>query len=98
VNVTSALFIFAVGAAVLGFWTVARFPSLGPQTFITALLATGVVFVLQSQLPAVVTPVVSSEGVAAALLLVVLPALTLLFWTSGCLLRSLIAMIAPYKH
>jgi hypothetical protein len=96
VSSTSVLFIFAIAAAVLAFWAVARFPSLGPQSFITALLATGVVFVLQSQLPTIVTPVASSEGVAVALLLVVLPALTLLFWTSGCLLRSLIAMIAPH--
>jgi hypothetical protein len=27
---------------------------------------------------------------------VVLPSLTLLFWTSGCLVRSIVAMIAPH--
>jgi hypothetical protein len=96
VNVTSVLLIFAIGAALMAFWAVARFPSLGPQAFITALLVTVVAFALQSQLPAAVTAVATSSGIVAALLFVVLPALTLLFWTSGCLVRSLIAMIAPH--
>ena len=88
---------FATGAALLAFWAVARFPSVGPQTFRTALLATAAAFVLMSPLPGIVASVAASSGAAAALLLVVLPSLTLLFWTTGCLVRSLVALAAPYK-
>ena len=95
---TSAVLVFAIGAAFLGFWTVARFPSFGPQTFRTALPATVAVFMLQSPLPSLVRAVVDTAGVAPALLFVVLPALTLLFWTSGCLVRSLVAMFAPHQR
>jgi hypothetical protein len=94
----SVLFIFAIGAALLAFWAVARFPSVGPQSFRTALFAMVAALALQSQLPAVVVPVVASYGVAVALLFVILPALSLLFWTSGCLVRSLVAWMAPYRH
>jgi hypothetical protein len=45
-----------------------------------------------------VSPVISAYGVAAALLLVILPSLTLLFWASGCLVRSLVMLAAPYRR
>jgi len=92
------LFGFAIGAALMAFWTVARFPSLGPQTFRSALLATVAVFMLQTPVAGIVGNVAASHGVPAALLLVVLPSLTLLFWTSGCLVRSIVAMIAPHRR
>ena len=95
---TSVLGVFAVGAALLGFWTVARFPSVGPQTVPSGLIAAAAVFVLQAPLLSLVGSVAFSLGVAAALLFVVLPSLTLLFWASGCLVRSLVALIAPYRH
>jgi len=98
VNSTSVVLLFAVGAALLAFWTVARFPSVGPQTFRSALLATVAVFMLQTPVAGIVGNVAASRGVPAALLLVVLPALTLLFWTSGCLVRSIVAMIAPHRR
>ena len=97
-NSTSVVLLFASGAALLGFWTVARFPSIGPQTFRSALLATVGVFVLQSPLAGLVGNVAASRGVAAALMFVVLPSLTLLFWTSGCLVRSIVGMIAPHRR
>jgi hypothetical protein len=97
VNAALVLFMFAVGAALVGFWTVARFPSVGPQTFLSALVVVVAAFVLQSPLLTLVGPVIRSLGVAAALLFVVLPSLTLLFWTLGCLVRSLVALIAPYR-
>jgi hypothetical protein len=52
---------------------------------------------LESQLPTVAARTVPAGGVAGALVLVVLPGLTLLFWASGCLVRSVIALIAPHR-
>jgi hypothetical protein len=98
VNSTSAVVVFAIAAALLAFWTVTRFPSIGPQTFRSALLATLAVFMLQSPFARIVASVAASQGAAAALLLVVLPSLTLLFWASGCLVRSIVGMIAPYRR
>jgi hypothetical protein len=37
-------------------------------------------------------------GVPAALLLVILPTLTLLFWSVACLLKSFVALMAPYRR
>jgi hypothetical protein len=98
VGTHQVLTLFAIGAAFLGFWTVARFPSLGPQTVPMGLIAAAVAFALQSPMAKLVTTVAISRGVAVALLLVVLPSLTVLFWTSGCLVRSLVALIAPHRR
>ena len=92
-----AFVLFATGAALLAFWAVARFPSVGPQTVLKALLATAAAFVLMSPLPGIVAFVAAASGAPAALLFVVLPSLTLLFWTTGCLVRSLVALAAPHK-
>jgi hypothetical protein len=56
-----------------------------------------VAMALESQLPTVAARTVPAGGVAGALVLVVLPGLTLLFWASGCLVRSVIALIAPHR-
>jgi hypothetical protein len=98
VGATPVLAFFAFGAAILGFWTVVRFPALGPQTVTSGLIGAAVVFVLQSPLLRLVGPVAVSRGVATALLLVVLPSLTLLFWASGCLVRSLVTLITPHSR
>jgi hypothetical protein len=90
--------LFGLGAALLGFWAVARFPGAGPQSVKTALLVTVAVFVLQTPVLGLVSPVIGAYGVAAALLLVILPSLTLLFWASGCLVRSLVMLAAPYRR
>jgi hypothetical protein len=90
--------LFGVGAALLGFWVVARFPSLGPQSFVPALATAAAAFVLQTPLVAFVKPVLVAAGPAVALMLVILPSLTLLFWACGCLVRSLVAMLAPYRR
>jgi hypothetical protein len=42
--------------------------------------------------------VMSAHGVAVALLFVILPSLTLLFWGAGCLVRSLVLLAAPYRR
>jgi hypothetical protein len=96
VNATSGFALFAIGAALLAFWIVTRFPAYGPQTFGSALLATAAAFLLQAPLPSAVSTLASSEGVGAALVLIVLPSLVVLFWTSGCLVRSVVALLAPH--
>jgi hypothetical protein len=90
--------IFGLGGGLLGFWLVARFPRLGPQTITASLVAVAAVFILQSPVPALTARVVSTFGVRSALLGVVLPSLTLLFWTAGCLVRSLVATATAYRR
>jgi hypothetical protein len=89
---------FGIGAALLGFWATARFPGLGPQAVVPALLTTAAVLVLELPLPAAAERAVDAGGPPFALLAVVLPALTLLFWACGCLVRSLVALLAPYRR
>ena len=88
---------FGAGSALIGFWAVARYPSFGPQRVGTALVAAIAAFVLQSPLLALMAPAVETVGPGGALLFVVLPSLTLLFWAAGCLVRSLVTLAAPYK-
>jgi hypothetical protein len=97
VSSTAVLLGYAVGAALLGFWAVARYPAFGPQSFGSALVATVAAFALLSEVPRIVAFAIASGGSAAALVLVVLPAFTLLFWASGCLVRSLVALITAYR-
>jgi hypothetical protein len=96
VSATSGFVLFAIGAALLAFWIVTRFPAFGPQTFGSALLATAAAFLLQAPLPSAVSKVAASDGVGEALMLIVLPSLAVLFWTSGCLVRSVVALLAPH--
>jgi hypothetical protein len=90
--------LYGAGAAVLAFWAVARFPAAGPQTVKSALVVAAAVFVIQTPLLGLVGTVVNDYGVPAALLLVILPSLTLLFWGTGCLVRSLVMLAAPSRH
>ena len=89
---------FGIGAALLAFWAVARFPAAGPQSVKTALLLTIGAFVLQTPLLDLVNPVIATYGVPTALMLVILPSLTALFWATGCLVRSLVSLAAPYRR
>jgi hypothetical protein len=89
--------LFGIGAATLAFWLVARFPGAGPQSVKSALVVAAGIFVAQTPVLGLINPVVSAYGVPAALLFVILPSLTLLFWSAGCLVRSLVMLAAPYK-
>jgi antibiotic biosynthesis monooxygenase (ABM) superfamily enzyme len=89
--------LFGVGAATLAFWLVARFPGAGPQSVKSSLAVAAGLFIVQTPLLSFINPVLSTYGVAAALLFVILPSLTLLFWGAGCLVRSLVMLAAPYK-
>ena len=93
-SVTLVLGMFTAGAAMLALWIVVRFPSLGPRT-VTAALVAGVVAATGLQLALLlIDPVAGSGhyGVVAALMLVVLPALTAMFWTLALMLRLLAAL------
>jgi hypothetical protein len=85
---------FCLGGAALALWLLARFPTVGPRrpvTIILAVLGVGVGLSVAGSLVDTVSEL-GSYGVALALLAVVLPALTLSFWVSGCVLRALAGM------
>ena len=82
----------AVGAALLGFWFVARFPERGPQGLTSGLLGMALAVGALSCTGPLTTAAAGSfgrYGPALALLLVALPALTSVFWAAGCLIRAI---------
>jgi hypothetical protein len=96
VSVTLVLGLYAVGAAAIALWLVVRFPSVGPRTVTTAVVA-GVAAAVGLQLALVLIDPVAHRGpygVAVALMLVVLPALTAMFWTLAVMMR-LLASLRP---
>jgi hypothetical protein len=93
-GVQAVLSIYAVGAAALALWLVVRFPSLGPRGLAGAFVA-GLVALLGTQVSlALIDPVAEREpyGVVLALMLVILPALTAMFWAAALMLRALAAL------
>jgi hypothetical protein len=96
VGSSAVVLLYGIGTALLGFWVAARYPALGPQRVLPAVVVAAAAFVLQTPLLGLVRAVAASVNPAGALLLVVLPSLTLLFWATGCLIRSLITLAAPY--
>jgi hypothetical protein len=94
----TAVMLFGVGAAAIGLWIVARFPDRGPQSVRSAGMMLIAVIVLQSPFLRLVHPVAVEHGVASALLLIVLPTLTTLFWSAARLVRSLVLLMAPYRR
>jgi hypothetical protein len=93
-----AVALFGTGAAILAFWAVVRFPALGPKTLGPSVLLMVAAFLLQTPLLGLARSVMVTFGVPAALLFVILPALTVLFWTAGCLIRTLVSLAAPFRH
>ena len=79
--------VFAVGAAILGLWAVARFPTRGPQSLRSALFVLAAACALLVSLGALTRLAVAAGGASFALLYVVLPILTLTFWSAGHLIR-----------
>ena len=93
-SLTLVLSLYAVGAAATALWLVVRFPSIGPRTVTMAVLA-GVAAAVGLQLSLVLIDPVARQGpygVAVALMLVVLPALTGMFWALALMLRLLAAL------
>lgn len=85
------LLLFSLGCAALALWTLVRFPELGPRRPVAVILAVVALVVSMKVAGALFDAVVAlgQYGVAIALLVVVLPALTGAFWVSGCVLRTL---------
>ena len=93
---TLVIGLYAVGAAAIALWLVVRVPSVGPRTVTTAIVA-GVAAAAGLQLAlALIDPVAHRVpyGLVAALMLVILPALTAMFWTIALMLR-LLASLRP---
>jgi hypothetical protein len=89
--------LFLIGAAGLVLWIMMRFPSSGPRSLTrSCLLVVGAFAVLSAtqQLAGAVSRV---DGPAVALLLVVLPALTLTLWACACLVRAFVAVLSPFR-
>ena len=79
---------FAGGAALLALWLLVRFPSFGPRSLRASLIASVLCVVVERPLQSLLEVVRNSSGRGIALLLVGLPLLTILFWSSGCLVRA----------
>jgi hypothetical protein len=82
---------FCLGGAALALWLLVRFPDAGPRrltSVIAALIGVGVVLSVASPVFQALVGL-GRLAVPLALLGIVLPALTLAFWVSGCLLRAL---------
>lgn len=93
-TVSVALVMYALGAAALALWIIVRFPSLGPTRLTGALLMGFAALIGMRVAVTMIDPVAqrSSYGVALALLFLILPALTWIFWSAAVMLRMLAAM------
>ena len=83
--------IYAVGAAAIAFWLIVRFPELGPRRM-TGVLLMALAALLGMQVAlAMIDPVAQrgSYGIVLALMLLILPALTWMFWSAALMLRTL---------
>src|SRR5439155_18055239 len=96
-GITVAVNLFAVGSAGLGLWAVARFPSFGPRSVSRSFVLVIAAFAVLSATNGLTGTVTRAEGPAAALLLVVLPSLTLAFWACACLVRAFVTILAPFR-
>ena len=96
-EMTVTVDLFSVGAAGLGLWVVARFPSFGPRSVVRSLLLVIGAFGVMSATDGLSGTVARSDGPAVALLVVVLPTLTLAFWACACLVRAFVTILAPFR-
>ncbi|HEY2371477.1 MAG TPA: hypothetical protein VGH82_02925 [Gaiellaceae bacterium] len=88
VNAHTIVVLFACGAAMLALWLLVRFPSFGPRSLRASLIASVICVVAEQPLLSLLEAVRNSSGGGIALLFVGLPLLTMLFWSSGCLVRA----------
>src|SRR4051812_1687106 len=87
---------YCAGGALLGMWGLARFPSFAPSTILGASVAVIAAFTGAALIPALLTTFVSHGGKTGGvmgLVMLVLPALTAIFWSSGCLFRALYGLL-----
>jgi uncharacterized membrane protein YczE len=97
-NVLVVANLFLVGAALLGLWVVARFPSFGPQSVTVSIVFVIVAFVVLSVTSGTTATMTRAEGPAAALMFVVRPTFTCAFWACGRLVRAFVTMLAPFHR
>ena len=86
--------LFAVGAAALALWLVARFPAYGPRSLARSLVLIAASFLALDVTSSLTGPAVARLGAGSTLLLLVLPALTFAFWAWACLVRALLGLLA----
>lgn len=96
-DITATVDVFSVGAAGLGLWVTARFPSFGPRGVAGSILLVVGAFAVMSATNGLSGTVARSQGPGAALLFVVLPTLTLVFWACARLVRAFVAILAPFR-
>jgi hypothetical protein len=83
-----------VEAAVLGIGLALRFPRVGPRDLARAALLLAGALLLNYAAPTIVGATAGAAGAPAAITLVVLPALTAVFWAAGCFFRLVAASLA----
>jgi hypothetical protein len=76
-----------VGAALVGFWSVVRFPELAAWSRESAAVVLAGACVLLAAMAPLSGLAMAHVGIQGALLLVVLPTLTTVFWAAGSLIR-----------
>ena len=81
-------------AALLGIGVAVGFPRLGPRDLARAALLLAGALLLNYAAPPLVGATASAAGAPAAIVLVVLPALTAVFWAGGCFFRLVAATLA----
>jgi hypothetical protein len=96
-DVMATLDLFLIGAACLALWVVARYPSFGPQRVGPALVLVIGAFAVLAATDGLTGTVARWRGAAAALMLVVLPVLTLVFWACARLVRAFVTMLSPFR-
>jgi hypothetical protein len=96
VSSATVVSLYGVGAALLAFWLIVRFPAFGPQSLQSAVLVVVAIFIAQSPFMLLVGPIQAAAGPPVALLAVILPSLVTLFWSAGCLVRNLATLISPF--
>ena len=93
-NATSLLSVVFVEAALLGIGLAVRFPRFGPRDLARASLLLAGALLLNYAAPPLVASTAAAAGAPAAVTLVVLPALTAVFWAAGCFFRLVAATMA----
>lgn len=83
---------YAVGAALLGLWLFARYPTFGPRTIRTAFLLVACAYCVLLATGPATAEAQALAGPVVALMGVYLPILAFAFWTAIHLLRATIAV------
>lgn len=96
-NAMLAVCIFLVGAAALALWLLARYPAFGPSGIGMSIVFVIGAFALLDVTQSWTGSVSRAEGPAAALVFVVLPSLTVMFWACGRLLRAFVETLTPHR-